>query len=384
MDIVTVVTATLSSSTATRRATLNSRPFMSRATALVVALAILSPGSVAASAFAVTPPCQDLRFPVALAPSQPVVWQVTGRLCGATSRRIVQVLIAGATEGGLAYWDFPHPAYYESAPTTWGPFRDSHSYAKYLADAGYASLTLDRIGTGASDHPPAEQVTVDSNAFVLHQVVQALRTGSPSLPAFDTVITVGRSLGSVVAYVESNRHGDVDGIISQSFRQHVQPAFATFPATFMPAQLELRFASLPPGYITTRPGARAAFLFTNRADPQVVAHEEATKETVTDAEAAALAVTFQPGREPTRTVTVPVLSIVGEADRFFCGPGCPEAGQEAGFFDRAACFESHVIPHVGHNMNLEPTGRTDVFPVLLGWVKTNFNPPGVRCADHDR
>lgn len=35
-------------------------------------------------------------------------------------------------------------------------------------------------------------------------------------------------------------------------------------------------------------------------------------------------------------------------------------------------------------MNLEPTGRTDVFPVLLGWVKTNFNPPGVRCADHDR
>lgn len=347
----------------------------------VVSLGVLGPGVVPQGA-AAAPACSNLQFPVALAPDQPVSYQVTGRLCGAPAKRIVQVLVAGATESGLAYWDFPHPDFYESEPAPWATVRERYSYAKYLADAGYASLTLDRIGTGASGHPPAEQVTIGSNAFVLHQVVQALRRGRPSMPAFDTVISVGHSLGADVVYVESVTYGDVDGIISQAFRQHRQPPFAAFPQTLEPAQAEPRFGSLPPGYMTTRPGTRKDFFFTADAERSVVDHEEAIKDTVTAGEVPTFAATFVPGQEPTRSVSVPVLSVVGEKDRFFCtNPGClPEANEEAGYFEMAKCFESHVISDTGHSMTLEPTGRSVVSPLLLGWVQANFDPSSVPCA----
>jgi pimeloyl-ACP methyl ester carboxylesterase len=90
---------------------------------------------------------------------------------------------------------------------------DRYSYVKYLTDAGYDSFTLDRIGTGKSDHPPSSRVTVPSNAFVVHEVVQALRVGSLGGKAYPRVIGVGRSLGAAVMYEVSVDYGDLDAII---------------------------------------------------------------------------------------------------------------------------------------------------------------------------
>lgn len=349
---------------------------------VLLAIGLLTGASQAA---AQSPACSEVQIGVhvpAVLPLDRTHWEVHALLCQRSHQlpRTIQVLLAGATESGLAYWDFPHPDYYQADPPVWEPFRDAYSYVNYLSDAGYASLTLDRIGTGKSDRPPAHQVTVASNADVLHQVIQKLKDGRLGLPPFETVITVGRSLSGPIVALEAATYGDVDGVIIQSFRHHQEPPFAAFATTLMPAQLEPRFAFVPPGYLTTQPDTRRAFFFTANADPNVVAHEEGTKDTTTDGETATFFPSFAPQVGASNFVTVPVLSVVGDLDPLFCTPGCPRATEEASHWPLAQCFESVVRPHTGHDMNLEPSGETAVFPVLRSWVQNNFGPGQIPCS----
>jgi hypothetical protein len=111
------------------------------------------------------PTCQHLQFRVALAPGAPAHYKVVGWLCGRPplTGRTVQVLIPGSTLDHL-YWDFPlRPQQY--------------SYVRALTTAGYATLNPDRLGSGQSDLPPGDRVTVEAQAYVLHQIIQTLPTG---------------------------------------------------------------------------------------------------------------------------------------------------------------------------------------------------------------
>jgi pimeloyl-ACP methyl ester carboxylesterase len=56
-------------------------------------------------------------------------------------------------------------------------------------------------------------VTIQSAAFVAHQLVQGLRNGSMIGIQFGKVIIVGHSLSSLVVWVEAINYGDVDGVI---------------------------------------------------------------------------------------------------------------------------------------------------------------------------
>lgn len=320
--------------------------------------------------------CREIDVPASLPDGKST--SVHGLLCEGSSqlKGVIQVFMAGATEGGLAYWDFPHPDFYEVDSGTYRPLRARYSYANYLADAGYASLTLDRIGTGESAYPPAHEVTIASNASVVDQVVKKLRGGDLGIgDPYQKVIGVGHSMGAVVAYVAAVDHGSFDGIIAQSFRRHQTSAFAEFPTSFAPAQSDPRLAGRPSGYFTTRPGTRSQF-FQPEADAFVMAHEERLKDTVTSGEVA----TIGPSFDYSERVEGPVLSLVGSHDALFCAtPACPEAETEAGFFPQAACFKSHVIQDRGHDMNLQPGNRTDVFPIMLEWVRSNFGSAAGPC-----
>src|SRR5262249_47501186 len=197
---------------------------------------------------------------------QPATYHVAGQLCyKPNNKNIVHLLASGATYS-RAYWDFPlQPQRY--------------SYVRALTNAGYATFNFDRIGIGESDHPPADQVTVQANAFVVHQIVQALRDGR--LGNFVKVILVGHSLGSGIAIIESGQYGDVDGLILTGFLHALGPAFLNLPASVYPAQNDPRFAAqnLPDGYLTRIPGAGTLFYLTSKADPDVIALDELTKET---------------------------------------------------------------------------------------------------------
>jgi pimeloyl-ACP methyl ester carboxylesterase len=323
-----------------------------------LALALLSPSGSWAAAGGLR--CAETSIAVTLSPVDSTVYHVFGVLCsrGSLQHKTVQIALHGATYGHL-YWDFPfQPALY--------------SYVRYATAAGYAVLNLDRIGVGRSDHPPAEDVTIESNAYVVHQIVQALRGGHLVIPSFGRirakrVALVGHSLGSLIAMQEAATYDDVDGVALTGISHTVTPRLGD--VSFYPAALDPRFAglNLQGDYFTTVPGTRSIFYNPPFYSPQVLALDEQTKETVTLAElnTAVPALGFSSG------VHVPVLVMVGDFDGAFCNPpSCSASGSlaaEPGFYPADACAQAVSIPHAGHDLNLHFQAPL-AFVTILEWM----------------
>lgn len=304
--------------------------------------------------------CEDVSFAVTLSPGDATPYHVYGELCsrGGLQHKTIQVALHGATYSHL-YWDWPfQPEYY--------------SYVRWATAAGYAVLDVDRIGIGRSDHPPADSVTIESNAWVVHQIVQALRGGSLAVPSFgrvraERVALVGHSLGSLISMAEAATYGDVDGVALTGISHTVTPALGE--VSFYPANLDPRFAgrSIPDGYLTTVPGTRSIFYNAPFYDPRVLAVDEQTKETVTIAELNGSV----PALGASSGIHVPVLVVVGDSDGAFCDPPtCTASGslaREPGFYPPDACAEAVAIPGSGHVLNLHYTAPL-AYATVLGWL----------------
>lgn len=61
---------------------------------------------------------------------------------------------------------------------------ETPSRTGHLLAAGYAVFGFDRISIGQSSRPPGAVVTIEVNAFVVHQLVRALRSGAIGETAF--------------------------------------------------------------------------------------------------------------------------------------------------------------------------------------------------------
>ena len=79
-----------------------------------------------------------------------------------------------------------------------------YNYAVAQAKAGHVSVTIDRLGYGASGHPDGNKICIGGQADVAHQVVQALRKGTYSVASgkvvrFKRIALAGHSAGSEIA-----------------------------------------------------------------------------------------------------------------------------------------------------------------------------------------
>ncbi|HEX4963139.1 MAG TPA: alpha/beta fold hydrolase [Thermoanaerobaculia bacterium] len=319
--------------------------------ALVTSVAQADPGELR---------CADVTLPVALAPNTTVTYDLYGVLCarGGIHQKTFQIALHGATYGHL-YWDWP--------------FQPEHySYMRQATAAGYAVLNLDRIGSGRSAHPPAEMVDIESNAYVVHQVVQILRAGTRSVPVFGPfqagkIALVGHSLGSLIAITEAATYGDVDGVVLTGISHTVTPRLGD--VSFYPASLDPRFAgkNLPDGYLTTVPGTRDIFYQVPFFSPKVLSVDEQKKETVTVAELNSAV----PALSLTTGIHVPVLLAVGDFDGAFCNPpSCTASGSlavEADSFAPDTCLETRAIPQSGHDLNLHFHAPL-TYAILLNWM----------------
>jgi pimeloyl-ACP methyl ester carboxylesterase len=149
-----------------------------RAAAICVSLALVLAGWAAYAATGPVssgPQCRLERIPVRLSAANSVTYPIAGSLCadGSPAGRTVEVLIPGLTYGA-SYWNFQlDPARY--------------SYVRAATAAGYATLAIDRLGSGASGRPPAAEVTATSEAFAVHQIVTALHAGRVGPAAYQRV-----------------------------------------------------------------------------------------------------------------------------------------------------------------------------------------------------
>lgn len=304
--------------------------------------------------------------------------QVLVKLClpqGKPTPSTVQVLVHGITYDHR-YWNIADPA---------DPQGDRYSWEAAAAKAGYATLAIDRIGAGASTHPPSTLVTIDSNATSVHDVVQALRVGkvaSPGAPAaFAKVVLVGHSYGSITNFIEASRYKDVDGLIltgvSHEIRVPETPAIIelnSYPTIFDP---QFTRVPLDPGYNTSIPGARYREFYApgTDVDPRIVARDEAIKGTLTQSEVVNLLVILRTPLD----VRAPVFLLNGSLDGLFCSQspldlGAPCSNPQAlvaterpWFGLRVPSIDAHITPGAGHDLHAFRSSP-ESFTAAMTWL----------------
>jgi len=312
--------------------------------------------------------CSDHTLAVRIAAPGPADQAMWGQLCYRGSRQpaTVQLLVHGATYNHL-YWNFPYGDGY-------------YSYVDAATAAGYATFDVDRIGAGNSSHPPSAALTVDAAAVALHDAVTALRTGAVGGHPFQRVVIVGHSLGSTEAWIEAGRYHDVAAVIVTGVLHALSTTgLGALEADLYPAASDPKFAGsgLDSGYLTTVPGTRESLFYDPATtNPAVVAADEATKDTTTATELAGGAAILgePPADQPSYQISVPVLSVVGEDDSFFCtgvtAYNCADPASvqafEAQYYSSAAHLKVVVIPDTGHDLALSTTAPlTDA--IMIGW-----------------
>jgi pimeloyl-ACP methyl ester carboxylesterase len=330
----------------------------------------MAAASAAASA-ATDGTCQSVDLPVSLSAGQPADQSVAGTYCVPLTWQAgpyeVDVLTPGATYDST-YWNWPvDPALY--------------SYVDKTLSAGRATFDYDRIGTGASSHPPSTDLTIDAEAYVLHQIVTWLR----DTEGYSQVNLIGHSLGSVIEIQEAGAFHDASRVVVTGLLHapDVGLGFAsTLESLMYPADLDPQFAAknLDPGYLTTIPGTRAADFYSASAAPAVVAYDEAHKDVVPVTDLATLATTWAlpPGLNTSDDITAPVLVVIGQQDAIFCTDppvlDCAALSQlltnETPYYAQAASLTVYSIPDTGHDVALHPSADQS-FSLINQWITSH-------------
>jgi len=247
---------------------------------------------------------------------------------GHTEGRTLMILVPGFTYDHT-YWD-PDVG------------NGRYSFVDAAHNAGYATLSLDRLGLGTSDNPPADLTTIQEQADELHQVIQAVEHGALSSYGFSNIVLVGHSAGSAIAQTEVNTYGDVDALVLTGFRHEVNPAGAgQFISAIHPA------AGEPAGYLTV--DSRAMFFDPKHTSPDVLAWDAAHIGTGTGAE---LNFAFALDPAQSANISVPVLEVVGEHDLLFQTDPSTFAAERA-FYANSRDFEQLIVRNAGHAVTLE-------------------------------
>lgn len=330
---------------------------------LVAATASATAFVTAPSAAAAPRTCHEVDVPVA---SGLVTGTMHGTLCApaTASPRALQVLVPGGSYN-RHYWD--------------GVGLPQYSYTAAANAKNYATLTLDRLGTGDSTKPLSALVTDTVQTDAIHQVIARARAGTLDSRRYSRVVLAGHSLGSLQAALEASRHpGDADAVILSGYSHHVSlTETVRLLGTTHSRTLEL--SSADPGYFTTIPNQRAAmFDAADDVAPEVVAADEAGRDQFSAAE---VPLALLGGLDPatTRAIGVPVLVANGGQDTWACpGTLCASAdslrASEQDAYSRPV--SAYVLPRAGHSLAIAADGR-QFADAVASWLDRTL-PGGAR------
>lgn len=294
--------------------------------------------------------CANVEVPVTVGTQ---TGPISGTLCVPDGARTVQLLVPGYTYD-RTYWQLPYRP-------------ETYSYVRAANKAGYATLAIDPMGSGASIKPVSVFSTFQASVKTVHKVVQALRSGKLG-HRFNKVVGVGHSLGSLTISSEAGQFKDLDGLVTTGFAHTIE--IAGGPAKVLgrnyPAVYDPKFAGsgLDPLYVTSIPGTRKNFYNTANADPEVIALDEQHKTTKTLVDLATGAMTYNLNNVDS-DLNIPVFVATGQRDELFCGFGSSDcasdadlAAYERGWYGPRATVEAYAPPNTGHDITLEKGAAT--------------------------
>lgn len=245
-----------------------------------------------------------------------------------------------------------------------------HNYVQEMAEAGFVSVTVTRLGYEGSGKPNGKDMCFGSEADVAHQIIQHLRGGTYSAKGsglgagnkratVQDIVLVGHSASGFVAMAEAYTFGDIGGLVVVGSGQFVTPHVGT---TVFDQQS--RCFSSPDGYsfLTLSQDQAKKDFFTEGADEAVVEDISSTRP-----KDACGPLMYAPGSfvlDPVkvRSISIPVLCIAGDKDAFF-----PRPDDQARLFAGSSDVKSVVVPNTGHAITLEKTAP-DFRKAMAGWL----------------
>lgn len=252
---------------------------------------------------------------------------------GSYRNRTLQVVVHG---GGYNhhYWD---------VPAING--RD-YSYARFMAEEKYAVLAIDQLGTGESSKPDGDFLTLAETTSGIHQVLVQLRSGANALGyAFEKIVLVGHSFGSINAVVVQATYHDADALVTTGLG-HV-PHQLPIPPELIDQLVQQPYLTLP---LEVR---SLLFYYAPAADPDVIAYDNTNLvDYVTRGQVYTTFAAFF--NDPVGQVTGPVLVQLGEHDALF--PSSYAGGEAAYWTNASVTVQS--LAEVGHDFNTHLDNKT--------------------------
>lgn len=269
-----------------------------------------------------------------------------------------------------SYWDYYLPS---------DPNNAQYSYVNSITNAGYSTLSYNRLGIYPSSIPdPYQYIQTLVELALLAGLTTLVRTNSiAGIPAPQRVIHVGHSFGSQLTQaLAAAAPGLTDGIVLTGYSAlaEYQPLFLASSSFHIAAENQPRRFNNSDynstGFVTwpTKYSNQYSFLQYPFFDPLVLENAEATKYPWTIGELlSSPALPFSAA-----AFNGPVLYVAAETDLIFCGSNCtglfgPDSPAVQAF-NGSSSVETYIQPNVGHGINLH-YNATGAYDVIIDWAE---------------
>jgi pimeloyl-ACP methyl ester carboxylesterase len=238
----------------------------------------------------------------------------------------------------------------------------SLDYVLNQAEAGHVSVTIDRLGYDASDHPDGNKICLGSHADIAHQIIQQLRSGAYSVTGrkplrFKRVALGGHSIGAEIAMIEAYSFKDIDALVDASFSfqnlPRAQVAFGPSRDACLTGG-EPAEPGAPSGYAYFGQPTEADFssiMFSSPPPAPILALRN--RDPCGDLNSIIAALVQQQAK--LAGVKVPVLVICGTKDALYAPLGCESQGDR---FTRSRRVTVELVRNAGHAITLDRSTAT--------------------------
>lgn len=242
--------------------------------------------------------------------------------------------------------------------------KPGYDYGAEMAKRGHVSVTVDRLGYGASTGPDGMRICYGSQATIAKQIIDQLKQGAytaergPKPPRFHRVALAGHSAGGFIAEMTAYSFADVDALIVMGYSDTlVTPATLTAltdSAGRCVAKPERQNGTSGPGHYVRFGPTDADFTAGHiyDMDPEIKAKLLSIRSRDPCGDILSIPPSFVFNQLSVQSMNVPILQLVGANDALFGVAGQTGVNLQQLRYVASVDQEGHSVPGTGHAMTL--------------------------------